>query len=367
MELILGSRNLIADIATALDVAGNEHLVLVVKGTWQIPAPGQRAQPIAPAPLALSDVYLGTEGHSPMLYGADFARCKPFCDVLFHASAHSPDGMPVRMLTAGWQVAGLQKVVRVHGQRYWQVQQGQQRLSQAEAFTQMPLHFGFAFGGTRTYQPDSQTRLTESLLDNPDGIGWVGAHSLDQLHGLPAPSLEALEAPITQANGNYTPMAFSAIGRHWPARKQFAGTYDADWQREVAPLLPIDFDERYHQCAPLDQQMPYPQGGESVRLYHMMAGRPDVQFTLPLFNNMQIRILRTDYSTEEPQAVVDTLYFEPDAQRFSAIWRVSLPIRRRLQEFDTIAIGPVDSAWWQHKRMGMQTDCSNCAEPIRRD
>lgn len=365
MELILGSRNLIADIATALDVAGNEHLVIVAKGTWKIPEPGQRAQPIAPTPFAVADVYVGAEGQSAMLYGADFARFKPFCDVLFDANAHSSDGAPVRELVAGWQVAGLQKYLRAHGPRTWHMQQGQLRLSQAESFTQMPLHFGLAFGGTRSYQDAQQNLLSESLLTNPDGIGWAGPHSLTQLHGQPAPSLEALDDAISQANGTHAPIAFSAVGRHWLPRTQFAGTYDAHWQREVAPLLPEDFDERYHQCAPLDQQMPYPQGGEIVRLHHLMAGRPEVQFALPMFANLQIRVLRSDYSTEEPKAVVDTLYFEPDAQRFSAIWRISLPIRRRLQEFDTIAIGPVDSAWWQHKRLGMQTDCSNCAEPIR--
>ncbi len=364
MELMLGSRNLLADIATALDVSGQEHLVIVAKASWQIPAQGQRPQPIEPTPLALADVYLGAEGHSPMLYGADFARHKPYCDVLFNAQAHSPDGQPVRQMQAAWQVGELQKHVRVHGIRYWQVKNSQISLTPAEPFTHMPLHFGMAFGGTRHFMHDQQTRLSESFASNPDGLGWLGPHSADQLNNLAAPCLEAIDEPITQANGAYQPVAFSAIGRHWHSRKQFAGTYDAHWQQEVAPLLPSDFDERYHQCAPLDQQIPYPQGGEIVRLHHMMAGRPDVQFMLPQLNQCKIRILRTDYSTEELEAVVDTLYFEPDEQRFSAVWRASLPIRRRLQEFDAVAIGPVDPAWWRSKSLGIQADCHNCAEPI---
>ncbi|WP_230675146.1 hypothetical protein [Ralstonia solanacearum] len=78
---------------------------------------------------------------------------------------------------------------------------------------------------------------------------------------------------------------------------------------------------------------------------------------------MQFRVLRKDYSTEMPEAVVDTLYFEPDAGRFSAVWRASVPIRRRLHEFDTVAIGPIDPAWWEAKQTGQAGGCEGCSEP----
>lgn len=106
--------------------------------------------------------------------------------------------------------------------------------------------------------------------------------------------------------------------------------------------------------------MDYPMGGEPVILRHLMAGRDHVEFRLPAFDTVHFRVLRKDYSTEMPQPVVDTLYFEPDEGRFSAVWRASVPIRRRLQEFATVAIGPVDPAWWEAVQSG---GCEGCSEP----
>ena len=297
-----------------------------------------------------------------MLYGSDLVRFKPRCDVLFNAHAHSPTGNPVTEMQVGWQVGALQKQLKVIGPRLWRKRLGMLGFSRPEPFVKLPLHFGLAFGGTRTYETgsgDKKETLAEALITNPSGIGWAGKNTKDQIDGQSAPSLEAIDAPIKKPDGKYTPAAFSAIGRHWAPRKDYAGTYDETWQRDVFPFLPEDFDERFHQCAPEDQQMDYPKGGEPVVLTHMMAGRPEVRFALPRLNHMKVRVLRTDYSTEEPAAVVDTLYFEPDEERFSVVWRASVPIRRRIQEFDTVAVGPVSAEWWKRKMLG-EDDCAGC-------
>lgn len=354
MELAVGAKHLLADVSTAWDIHGQEYLVLVVKGSWRIPGPGQRPQPIPAQPLAYADIFLGEPGLSPMLYGEDFSRFKPFCDVLFDASAHS--AQPVQELQAGWQVGNLRKVLRVVGPRHWQ--DAGRSLSASATFSSMPLHYGLAFGGTRAYRQQQQ-ELVESLLTNPAGIGWAGPHTRQQLQHQPAPCLEALDDPLRQGDGTHQPCAFSALARHWLPRRAWAGTYDERWQKEIFPFLPEDFDERFYQSAPVDQQMPWPQGGEMVSLWNMMRGRPQVQFHLPDFQHMQARILRTDYSEEMPLLRVDTLYFEPDQERFSAVWRGQVKIRRKIQEFDSIAIGAVNSAWWQQKLQGGGA-CGDC-------
>ncbi len=365
MNLIIGSKYLLADIATAFDVTGKEHLVIVTKASWRIPAAGQRPQPIAPTPLAVSDVFVGAPGESAMLYGADYARFKPFCDVLFNASAHSPHGQAVREMQVGWQVGQLQKALMVTGPRYWQAdtQGGAAKLTAPKEFISMPLHYGLAFGGSRPYRNHHQGGdLFETNEFNPTGIGWAGPQTLNQIAGQLAPCLTAINDPVLQPHGGQSPIAFSAIARNWAPRKMFSGTYDSHWQQEIAPLLPLDFDERYHQCAPSDQQMAYPRGGETVLLWNMMAGRTEVNFVLPQFENLKLRVLRKDYSIAQAHPVVDTLYFEPDAERFSAIWRASIPIRRRIQEFDTVAIGPINPAWWESKRLGLHANCADCNE-----
>lgn len=363
MELIVGSRHLLVDMFTALDAAAHEHLVVIAKASWRIPEPGQRPTPLPPTPLAATDEYVGEPGESAMRYGCDFVRFKPRCDLLFDASAHSPDGRPVTELGVGWRVGSVQKTLKVTGPRTWQQRFGL-TLSKPQPFTQLPLHYGLAFGGTRHYDRgrgrDKDT-LCEALPSNPDGIGWAGEHTLGQMSGQPAPCLEAPDKPVRRPDDAREPIAFSAIGRHWAPRKDYAGTYDERWRAEVFPFLPEDFDERYHQCAPVDQQIDYPKGGEEVVLLHMMPGRAQVRFTLPRFDHLKMRILRRDYTTENPVPVVDTLYVEPDAGRFSAIWRASVPIRRRLQEFDTLAVGPVNAQWWREKVLGLgEGGCKGC-------
>lgn len=330
MEVVVGSERLAGGAITALDVSGREHLVLVAKATWSLPAPGERPRPLSPQPLAMADIFAGEPGQSAMLYGTDFARFKPRCDVLFNASAHAPSGQPVRELLVAWQVGPLKKGVHVVGPRMWRKRLGMVSLTKPEPFTQMPLHYGLAFGGSRTYQKgrgEQAQELTEAYLANPDGIGWFGKHTTGDIDGARAPSLEALDDAISDPDGKHRPVAFSAIARHWAPRRQYAGTYDEAWQKNVFPFLPNDFDERFHQCAPEDQQMDYPKGGEPVILRHLMAGRDHMEFRLPAFDTVHFRVLRKDYSTEMPQPVVDTLYFEPDEGRFSAVWRASVPTR----------------------------------------
>lgn len=358
MKIVTGSRHVAADVAIALDVAGREHLVIAAKATWSIPEPGQRPRPLPPQALVQSDVYVGEPGLSPMLYGADFARFKPQCDVLFDASAHAPGGEAVTELLVAWQVGTLRKGLRVLGPRTWRSKLGFVTPGKPEPFVTRPLHYGLAFGGTF---PAPKEGEADAYGDNPAGVGWAGSRAASALHDTAAPGLEAIEEPVRSPHRQYTPMAFSAIARHWSPRRDLAGTYDEAWQRDIFPLLPADYDEHFNQCAPPDQRTAYLRGGEPVVLRNMMAGRPDVRFALPRLEGQAVRVLRTDYSTEAVGAVADTLYFEPDQGRFSVVWRASTPIRRRLQEFDTVAIGPVDPQWWANISLGRQGGgCAGC-------
>ncbi|NHZ83535.1 DUF2169 domain-containing protein [Massilia sp. CCM 8695] len=362
MEIIVGSKYLAVEINCALDVKGREHLVVIAKSTWQIPGTGQRPKPLPPQPIEQSDIFAGDPENSPMLYGSDMARFKPRCDVIFNASAHSPDGLPAREIDVAWQVGPLRKGLKAHGPRHWKKRLGMVSLSSAEPVTSTPLHFGFALGGSRQYKKAfsrADAMLTESHPANPAGIGWYGSRATDEIDGAPAPSLEALDDPVRKPHGNQAPIAFSAIARHWLPRPRYGGTYDEHWEEEVFPFLPDDFDEQFHQCAPVDQQMPYPVGGEAIVLRNMMAGRPDVRFKLPKLDAVKVQILRHDYSADTPEAVADTLYFEPDQMRFSVVWRTCVPINRRVQEFKTIAVGPVNTEWWHQKTSG-NGGCGNC-------
>jgi hypothetical protein len=366
MQIHLGSKHLVADVAVALDVTGREHLVIVAKASWRIPEPGQRPRPIQPQPLVMADEFYGEPGESAMRYGSDFARFKPKCDVLFDACAHAPEGKAVKQMDVEVQVGAMKKRVRVHGPRKWQRILGLTQMGEAEPFTRMPLHYGYAFGGTRWYDKGlgkNKQRLAEAHLANPSGLGYAGSKTADQMHDEPAPSLEKPGKAVGSPGAKLEPWALSAVARHWSPRRELAGTYDEAWQRDVFPLLPADFNEAYHQCSPLDQQIPHLQGGEEVTLLGLLPGRAELRFTLPQLK-LYAHVRRSQGATESRVLAPDTLFFETEAHRFSAVMRATYPLHRHMQEFESITVNSLDPERWRERQA--QSNCVGCGAPSSR-
>jgi hypothetical protein len=363
MELAIGSKYAIADITVAVDKTGQEHLLVVIKQTWQIGANGKPPRPAKAVPLEYADLHVGEPGESPPLYECDFVLKKNRCDVLFNATAYAPDDKPLTHLAAGYRIDVHQKAVRIVGPRFWKKTLIGVQATDPKPFTTMPLHYGLAFGGVRPRKKGNQ-ELFDTYEQNPVGTGYAATQSDPELVGMPLPCLEPFDPKIkllSSPTEAYPAVALSAVARHWLPRRQYSGTYDAKWKRDVFPFLPEDFDERYNQAAPEDQQIPYPQGGEQVTLMNMMRGRREVSFKLPKLNNMPVRVLLTNYTAKQVQAVADTLYFEPDEERFSVVWRASVPVKRGTKEVKAIAIAGVCKNWWEAKIKGA-AGCTNCAK-----
>lgn len=359
MEFINGARHVVADLFVANDKHAREHLVVLAKTTYRIPDNDRLPRAITPEPLATEDLWTGEPGLSAALYETDYVRHKPQCDVIFNASAHSPKGQAVTELDVAFAVGERAKTLHVVGERHWLPALVGLNVSRPQSFVNMPLHYGMAFGGTRCFVSKGEEQFDSHAL-NPIGKGYSRKTPPE---GLELPNLIATGQDVQSANSHKHPRAFSVRPRNHPERLSLAGTYDEAWRRDVFPLYPQDFDERFFQCAPEDQQVPYPQGGEQVQLRHMMKGRPLVSFKLPRLNTLPLKILKQDYSVHTPAMVVDTLYFEPDPgrERFSVVWRASLPLRKGLQEVQTIALGAVCKNWWEAK-VGGRPSCGACQQ-----
>lgn len=362
MQIHVDSKHLVADVAVALDPAGHEHMVVVAKATWNIPAPGQRPRPLKPQPLVMADEFYGEPGESALRYGSDFARFKARCDVIFNASAHVAGGKPVKQMDVAVQVGAMKKQVRVSGSRRWFRLLGISTLSPSEPFVCMPLHYGFAYGGSRWFDKGAD-RLCEAHLPNPVGLGFAGRKTVSQIDNEPAPCLEDPSKPVKSPDGQYQPHALSAVARHWSPRRELAGTYDQQWREEVFPLLPGDFDEAHHQVAPKDQQIDYPKGGELVVLRGVLPQCPSLSFTLPLYPLFAHAKYVDDSLVSEPMKV-DTLYFDTEAGTMNAVWRASMPLRRRLQDFKAVAVSGKDQrAWHAQQARASCAGCSSSAAP----
>ena len=152
---------------------------------------------------------------------------------------------------------------------------------------------------------------------------------------------------MTEPGGAYRPMSFGPIGRHWDPRVKYAGTYDAKWLDDVFPFLPADFDERYYQSAPLDQQLPKPLGEQPVTLLNLTPdGRRD--FLIPQFD-APINVFPRKGEREDLTAALDTIVIEPDLERVTMSWRVARPLKKNMFEIAQVLVGRKGADWWQRR------------------
>ena len=256
MELINATR-MVAGYNMGLEPSGRELLVVVIKGTFVLPKPGEAVRlHDEQQPLIMADTFTGEPGFSAPVHEVDFAPRKPACDVLLVGSAHAPAGQQVTRMRAGLRVGSMEKVFEVVGDRVWRAGLGGTSASAPEHFTRLPISYDPAFGGADRYGEDEAEH--DAYLLNPVGCGWHKHLKSDWLDCTQLPNTEEPGKPITAPSEAYRPMALGPLGRGWPQRARHAGTYNDAWLADVFPFLPKDFNERYYQAAPEDQRVAPP-------------------------------------------------------------------------------------------------------------
>lgn len=266
-------------------------------------------------PLCQADQFLGEANETSTVQESDFAPYKPKCDVLLvNATAHSPTGQPMQRWPVGFRFGSIEKRFHVTGPRGYTrsiTTLGTLQLTEPEPAKHVPLRYELAFGGpnlirqerslqacadgevgTLTDQQRAQARKAHGDLPpffsaNPIGCGRMPDALLDAEAALatflaggaaqadanvlrPAPQIEAFEMPYN-GQSDYPVVGVGPIGRWWTPRVSLAGTHDENWKKTQWPKSPRDHDYRYWNCAPDDQQIDYPQGGEEVVLVHFTS------------------------------------------------------------------------------------------------
>ncbi len=335
MELINTTR-MVAGHTVGLEPSGRELLIVVVKGTFDLPAPGQIVQLAEKQmPLWLADGFTGEPGLSAPRHEVDYAARKRACDVLLVGSAHAPEGRQVTRMQAALQVGPMRKAFEVVGDRVWQAGLTGISSSPPQPFARMPISYDVAFGGTDCNSRDEQDH--DAYLDNPVGRGWHKHLKDAWIDGTPLPNTEEQGNAVAKPNGRYRPMALGPIGRAWPQRSRYAGTYDQHWLDEVFPWLPTDFDERYYQASPEDQQIPIPDAPIEISLRGLSPGGLR-RFVLPHMP-APLHVFPREGGRELHAGRLDTIVFEPDAERFTITWRLTRPLKRSLHEIGQVVVG----------------------------
>lgn len=342
----------VAQQAAGMDVAGREHVLLVVKATYAFPeTPGETAQPAArQRPLVMADEFTGEPGFSATLWESDFAFRKHRCDVVAHGVAYAPGGRPAPRVPVGIRVGRWQKAFEVVGYREWRVVGPAVMSTDPHPFLRVGFSYDTAFGGTDRL--DESDKLPPAYLPNPVGRGFASSKNERRLSGQPLPNTEEPGVEVTSPYGQYRPMAFGPLARSAPQRLRYAGTYDTHWEQEIFPFLPPDFDERYYQSAPEDQQIDPPAPGTEVVLVNLTSrGKeafrlPDTNLPVVLFRGREVVLSRT--------LRPDTLAIDTEAREFTLAWRVDAPIRRTIAEFTAAWVGPPSRAMLRAYRSGKE-------------
>lgn len=358
MELINGTK-FDLNATQALDKHGQPWLVVIAKATYRISEHPDHRPELAENQrgLLMADVFEGEPGISAPLFENDFVPFKPACDVIVKGAAHAPEGKPVTELGIGLMVGPIKKTIVVTGNRHWRTTLGGLEPGKPEPFVTMPVTYSRAFGGMFDHTA-IDSRNTSDFIAHPGnlaGCGHAGGKFLALLKGRAVPNLEFANARVKDPEKLYPPAALGPIARNWAPRLAFAGTYDQQWQDDIFPLLPPDFDERFHQSAPADQQMPYPQGGEEVTLMNLRPGGGLTHFHLPRLALPMIALSRNRNQTVLTP-VVDTIAIDTDAGTFDLVWRARMPLQRSLHEVHTVAAGSVCKRWWKSRVYGSD-DC----------
>lgn len=311
------------------DRDGAEIWLVAVKATFDILPDGRTQVAKEQPPVLRLPEHFGDPGKSSLKYDADLVLTKKTTDVIVVGHAYAPPGMVVTHTDVGFKVGPVQKIIRVFGDRQWK----SLGMSAPEPFARMPVVYERAFGGA-----DSSSRAPETDREwrNPVGTGF--AVSSRNTTGLAVPNLECPGQLISHWDDRPDPAGFGAIASHWQPRVGFAGTYDDHWMKTRQPLLAEDLDDRYFQCAPLDQQAPqWLRGGEPVVLLKLTPGQ-DLRFTLPkLYLGFETRFY--DGSREvHKRKRLHTVILEPDFPRISLVWHSALPCHFKVQKLERTVV-----------------------------
>jgi hypothetical protein len=273
--------------------------------------------------------YVGEPGASSLRYECDLVLTKTTTDIIVVGHTYVPQGRAATEFDAGFRVGPVSKLLRIFGDRVW----GAFGPSAPQPLSKMPLVYERAYGGVdrRSEHPERDWEWR-----NPVGTGFAVAKS--HLDGVPLPNIEYPDQLIRSWDDRPAPAGFGAMGAHWQPRASFAGTYGEKWMKERQPLLPEDFQDRFFQSAPSDQQAPqFLVGGEPVVLLKLTP-TGDLRFELPrVFLNLET--LFYDGTSQMHERVrLHTVILEPDFPRVSLVWHSALPCHFKVQKLERTII-----------------------------
>ena len=299
------------------DRDGQHQWIVAVKACYHIGSNGDLRLADEQLPPLLAAEYFGEPGQSSLRYDADLVPPKPTTDIVLNGTAYAPGAVPSREFLVSLRLDTLRKVLRVRGNRHWEAGLLGLKPTPEDPVEQLPIRYERAWGGYDRHDPNPKHQAWDGR--NPVGRGVVARDS--RREGTPLHNFEYLDGEPHKTG----PAGFGALDSFWSPRREFAGTYDQAWQKNRHPLLPLDWDARCLQCAPVDQQPRQPlRGGEPLELVNLTpSGRLELQLPrVYLAFSTQI-----DGRREEHRGQLASVIIEPDQARLILVWTTTLLCR----------------------------------------
>lgn len=317
------------------DKDGVETWVVAVKATFAA-VPGK---PLALAdeqpPALLLPEHFGDPQATSVRAPADVTDVRPGTDVIvIDARAFAPGGRPVAETTVSVSVGPVAKSLKVVGERLWESRVTGPVPTKAIPFESVPIRYERAFGGWSRRDPDPRRQKMDPR--NPVGVGVVTQPA--ELVGQAVPGVfypgEAMDTYLGKAR----PAALGPIPPHWSPRREYGGTFDEAWKKNVFPKWPRDFDPRFHHAAPPDQASPEPlRGGEPVRLVNLTP-EGNWAFELPrVYPTFETYFGR---EAQEHRGTLQAVLLEPAKYLVSLVFQTTLKVpQRRVDLLDKTVVG----------------------------
>jgi len=324
-----------AELIPGLDKHGDDFAVIVVKGTFHVQDnPPQLRLAEAQLPIIHSSEHYGQAGKSSICYESDVALPKQATDIVLNGHAYAPQNRAAAYVDVSLQVDDRINSRRVFGNRYWTKSANNWHMTPAEKFQRLPLTYENAYGGF-DLRPDPTGEQTFNAY-NPVGKGHLSHRKKEPDEGLALPNIENPDKLIQHWQDRPRPVGFGFISAHWQPRLGFAGTYDADWEKNRLPLLPDDFDHRFYNTAHPDFiSEKILMGGEIIRIKNVTEAG-ELAFTLPILASSVA--VKMHGESKLFQLMLDTVLIEPNARRVCLTWRVAVPCTRKFLYIDSVTI-----------------------------
>ena len=262
-----------------------------------------------------------TVGDALSGYTLDAALPKPHAEFLVSAHAYGKYGQRSHACHVGIRFAGIDKQLRVSGDRYWTsgTSRASDEATAAEPFESLPIDWPLAYGGA-------------GYADNPRG--WGFARRIRR-------SRDAAATAQYRVCGRSDPpprTAHRAGQLHTDraglaATQRALGQFDQSWRETDCPGFPRTMDRRYFNVAPLDQQLsahPALPDGAAYQITHMHPERDVIAGRLPALRaRCFVQRQREDSLAEVPMRLT-TAWFIPHRERVVMIFHGAAEV----EEFD---------------------------------